>query len=148
MDPEKAVIAIDTNLLIYAHRGALPEHRPAQRAIERASHDPRGWGIALPSVSEFWSVVTHPESRGGPSTAKQAGGFLRALIREAGAALWIPGEDFWDRLVELAGRLEVRGPRVFDLQIGLTAFDNGAVEIWTHDSRFAAFPGLRVHDPL
>ena len=142
------MIAIDTDLLIYAHRTALPEHRPAQRAIERASRDPRGWGIALPSVSEFWSVVTHPESRGGASTAKQASGFLRALISGAGAMLWSPGEGFWERLVELAARLEIRGPRVFDLQIGLTAFDNGAVEIWTHDSRFAAFPGLRVHDPL
>jgi uncharacterized protein len=148
VDPERAVIAIDTNLLIYAHRTALPEHRPAQRAIERASRDPRGWGIALPSVSEFWSVVTHPESRGGASTTKQASGFLRSLIAEAGAMLWSPGEGFWERLVELATRLEIYGPRVFDLQIGLTAFDNGAVEIWTHDSRFVAFPGLRVHDPL
>jgi predicted nucleic acid-binding protein len=148
MDPEGALIAIDTNLLIYAHRASLPEHRPAQHAIERASRDPRGWGVALPSLAEFWSVVTHPESRGGPSTAKQASGFLSALITEAGAMLWTPREGFWERLVELAGRLGIRGPRIFDLQIGLTAYDNGAIEIWTHDSRFAAFPGLRVHDPL
>ena len=142
------MIAIDTNLLIYAHRASLPEHRPAQRAIERASRDPRGWGIALPSLAEFWSVVTHPDSRGGPSTAKQATAFLRALISEAGAMLWMPGEGFWERLVELAGELGIQGPRIFDLQIGLTAFDNGAIEIWTHDRGFMAFPGLRVHDPL
>ncbi len=142
------MIAIDTNLLIYAHRASLPEHRPAQRAIERASRNPRGWGIALHSLAEFWSVVTHPESRGGPSTAKQASGFLRALISEAGAVLWMPHEGFWERLVALAGRLGIQGPRIFDLQIGLTAYDNGAIEIWTHDSRFAAYPGLRVHDPL
>jgi predicted nucleic acid-binding protein len=148
LDPEAALIAIDTNLLIYAHRASLPEHRSAQRAIERASRDPRGWGIALPSLAEFWSVVTHPESRGGPSSASQASGFLRALITEAGAMLWLPREGFWERLIELAGRLRIQGPRVFDLQIGLTAFDNGAIEIWTHDARFASFPGLKVHDPL
>ncbi len=142
------MIAIDTNLLIYAHRASLPEHRPAQRAIERASRNPRGWGIALPSLAEFWSIVTHPESRGGPSTAKQASGFLRALISEAGAVLWMPHEGFWERLVALAGQLGIQGPRIFDLQIGLTAYDNGALEIWTHDGRFAAHPGLRVHDPL
>lgn len=62
--------------------------------------------------------------------------------------LWTPGEGFRERLVELAGQLGIRGPRIFDLQVGLTAFDNGAIEIWTHDSRFAACPGLRVHDPL
>jgi predicted nucleic acid-binding protein len=48
----------------------------------------------------------------------------------------------------MATDLEVRGPRIFDLQIALTAFDNGATEIWTHDRGFVAFPGLAVHDPL
>ncbi len=141
------MIALDTNLLVYAHRSGLPEHREARRAIESASRDPRGWGIALASVTEFWSVVTHPESRGGPSSAAQASGFLDALSK-AGARTWLPGAGFADRLLGLAGRLEIQGPRVFDLQIGLTAFDNGAVELWTHDSRFVALPGLRIHDPL
>lgn len=142
------MIAIDTNLLIYAHRTALPEHRGAREAIERASRDPRGWGIALPSIAEFWSVVTHPGSSGRPSTPVQARGFFRELIIEAGAKLWMPHEGFWERLLELARELGVAGPRIFDLQIALTAVENGAVEIWTHDSRFLAFPGLRVQDPL
>jgi toxin-antitoxin system PIN domain toxin len=142
------LIAIDTNLLIYAHRAALPEHRAARRAIERASCDSRGWGITLPSIAEFWSVVTHPASSGGPSTSRQARGFLYELIVEAGASLWMPREGFWQRLLELAGELRVAGPRVFDLQIALTAMENGAAEVWTHDSRFVAFPGLRIHDPL
>jgi predicted nucleic acid-binding protein len=47
------VIAVDTNLLVYAHRSSLPEHRRARRALEQASRDPRGWGIALASVAEF-----------------------------------------------------------------------------------------------
>ncbi len=98
-------------------------------------------------MAEFWSVVTHPESRGGPSSATEASGFLGALSA-AGARLWLPGEGFAGRLLSLAGRLGVQGPRVFDLQIALTAFDNGAAELWTHDSRFVALPGLRIHDPL
>ena len=141
------MIAIDTNLLIYAHRAALSENRAARRAIEKASRDPRGWGIAQPSVAEFWSVVTHPASSGGPSSADQARGFLHAL-REAGAMIWMPGEGFPERLLQLAGELGIQGPRIFDLQIGLTAFDNGAGEVWTHDGRFVRLPGLEVHDPL
>ncbi len=50
--------------------------------------------------------------------------------------------------MELAAALRVQGPRIFDLQIALTAFDNGAAEVWTHDSHFVGFPGVRVHDPL
>ena len=51
------MIAIDSNLLVYAHRTALPEHRRARRAIEKASRSPLGWGIAWPCIAEFWSVV-------------------------------------------------------------------------------------------
>lgn len=141
------MIAIDTNLLVYAHRAGLPEHRAARKAIEAASRDARGWGMAAPSVAEFWSVVTHPASRGGPSTAGQASGFLRALWQAEGQ-IWDSREGFAQRLLEAAGQLSVQGARIFDLQIALTAFDNGAVEIWTHDSGFIGFPGLRVHDPL
>lgn len=142
------MIAIDTNLLVYAHRAGLPEHRAAGRAIERARREARGWGIALPCIAEFWSVVTHPASSGGPSTAQQAHDFLAALIVEAEAAVWLPREHFWDRLARLAADLRVQGPRIFDLQIALTAFENGASELWTHDAAFASIPGLRVYDPL
>lgn len=142
------MIAIDTNLLVYAHRSAVAEHRAAQRAIERASGDERGWGIALASVVEFWSVVTHPASAGGPSTAEQARDFLAALVRDGGAATWTPRQRFWERLTALAADLGVQGARVLDLQIALTAFEHGATEIWTHDGGFVALPGLVVRDPL
>ena len=142
------MIALDTNLLIYAHRAGLAEHRAARRAIQKASRDARGWGIPLPCLAEFWSVVTHPTSAGGPSTARQAHDFLRALIMEAGAALWLPQAGFGERLMRLAADLRVQGPRIFDIQIALTALENGASEIWTNDRNFTAFPGLGIHDPL
>jgi predicted nucleic acid-binding protein len=47
------VIALDTNLLIYAHREGSPEHEGARRAILAALDVPRGWGICLPSIVEF-----------------------------------------------------------------------------------------------
>ena len=51
-------------------------------------------------------------------------------------------------LCQLALDLGVSGPRIFDLQIGLIAFENGATEIWTHDNKFIRIPGLRLHDPF
>ena len=142
------MIAIDTNLLVYAHRSGLPEHRRSQRAIEKASRNPRGWGIALPCLSEFWSVVTHPTAAGRPSTAREATRFLDALIEGAGAQIWLPGAGTWRRLEQLAGQLDVRGPRIFDLQIAVIASDQGATELWTHDASFLSVAGLRIVDPL
>ena len=92
--------------------------------------------------------VTHPESSGGPSTGKQAREFLEALLLEGPGIVWMPREPFWTRFLQLASELNITGLRIFDLQIALTAFDNGATDIWTHDPDFAGIPGMRVHDPL
>jgi len=142
------MIAIDTNLLVYAQRRHTPEHRAARRAIERASADRRGWGIPLSCIAEFWCVVTHPASSGGPSPAKEARGFLHELMANGGANVWTPGTGFWERLTQLASDMKIAGPRVFDLQIALIALENGATELWSHDRGFGVLPGLVVRDPL
>jgi len=141
------MIAIDTNLLVYAHRSAAPEHRAARSAIERAANAETGWGVSHPSIAEFWSVVTHA-SLARPSTAGEASSFLRSVLRDGSGQLWLPGSGFGERLLRLATDLKVRGPRIFDLQIALTAIEHGAREMWTHDRQFVSVPGLRVRDPL
>ena len=98
------MIAVDTNLLVYAHRSSLPEHRRARRALEQASDDPRGWGIALASVAEFWSVVTH-RAAPRPSTGREATAFLAALGTGAAMQVWAPRTGFETRLLQLASDL-------------------------------------------
>ncbi len=142
------MIAIDTNLLVYAHRSGVPEHTSAQAAIERAARSGRGWGIAAASLTEFWSIVTHPAALGRPSTPGEAQSFIRCLVEDGGARLWRPGPEFGDRLLQVAADRGITGVRMFDLQIALTAFDNGAAKIWTHDHNFSTVPGLAVQDPL
>lgn len=141
------MIAIDTNLLVYAHRARTPEHGAARRAIERAAADAQGWGLAAAVLPEFWSVVTHPKAEGRPSTPLQASSFVQSLV-SAGAEIWVPGRGFGQRLLQVAADLKLSGPRVFDLQIALMAFEGGATEIWSHDAGFISVPGLRVFDPL
>jgi len=141
------VIAVDTNLLVYAHRAGCGEHVTAKLAIERAAADPDGWCIPLPCLFEFWSVVTHPSSVGGASPPDLAVRFIRELV-EAGGRVLQPGERFAERCFEAAVRLGVRGPRVFDLQIGLMCLEAGVTELWTRDAGFVSLPGLRVVDPF
>ena len=137
------MIGLDTNLLVYAHRSAVGEHQSARRAITRASGHPDGWGFSLPVVFEFWSVVTHPAASGRPSTPEEAARFVAAL-EAAGAAVWMPGVGFGTRLAQLAVELSSVGPRIFDLQIALMAFEGGATQLWTADRRFVSAPGLPV----
>jgi predicted nucleic acid-binding protein len=141
------MIAIDTNLLVYAHRAATPEHRAARKAIEAACNSLGGCGIALPSIAEFFSIVTHATASGRPSTPQSAAEFLTAL-EEGGVVVLQPGPSFAVRLIQTAADLGVNGVRIFDLQVGLCALDGGATELWTHDGKFTKLPGLLVKDPI
>ncbi|OHD73237.1 MAG: hypothetical protein A2177_16350 [Spirochaetes bacterium RBG_13_68_11] len=142
------MIAVDTNLLVYAHRAGCPEHDAARRAIEEAASDADGWGIPSTCLLEFWSVVTHPSSIGGGSSPESARGFIEALIETAGAAILPPSTASAARCMQITEQLDIRGSRIFDVQIGLAALEAGADEIWTHDAGFIGLPGLKVRDPL
>lgn len=142
------MIAMDTNLLVYAHRAGAAEHRRARAAVERAARDPRGWGIPLGALVEFWSVVTHPAMPVRPSTAAEASSFIESLVSTGGAEIWVPAPGFGRRLMQAAEAHRVTGSRIFDLQIALNALECGATEIWTHDTRFQSILGLEVRDPI
>lgn len=142
------MIALDTNLLVYAHRAGVPEHRAARSAIERAAADPRGWGIALPCLAELWSVVTHPSASGRPSTPAEVERFVNRLVSDGEGVVFRPREGFEARLLHEARARGVKGPRVFDLQIALIAAEGGATELWSHDRAFLVTTGLRLVDPL
>lgn len=140
------MIAVDTNLLVYAHNPRAPEHARARRALERAAGQAQGWGVPFPVLAEFWSVVTHPA---GPGTAAEAAaGFLQGLWREGDAQIWAATAEMGRDLIVAAARLGCQGAAIFDLQIGLVAVAHGAREIWTHDAAFPRLPGLPVVDPL
>ena len=142
------MIAIDTNLLVYAHRAATRQHKAARKAIQKAASSSGGWGIALPCLAEFWSVVTHPTCSGGPSTVNQARNFLENLLRSGSGQIWLPSADLAEQLMEVAEEMKIQGTRIFDLQIAVIASGNGATEIWTHDADFLSVSGLKVYDPL
>lgn len=140
------MIAVDTNLLVYAHQPAAPEHQRARQALERAALEPRGWGFSFPVLAEFWAVVTHAASaRAAPDAAA---GFLHGLLREGGAQVWAATAGVERLLVAAAARRQCRGRGIFDLQIALIALANGATEVWTHDAAFPRLPGLKLVDPL
>jgi hypothetical protein len=95
------MIALDTNLLVYAHRSGLPEHRPARRTVEKAFGNPKGWAILAFCAAEFWAVVTHPSGSPRPWQAEEARAFL-AELSAAGAKGLYPRDGFMERLAQLA----------------------------------------------
>ena len=54
------MIALDTNLLVYAHREDSEWHQEALGRLRGLAEGTRRWAIPWPCVHEFISVTTHP----------------------------------------------------------------------------------------
>jgi uncharacterized protein len=54
------VIAIDTNILVYAHRRDSTRHTEACRVVKERAEGSAPWSIPWPCIHEFLAVVTHP----------------------------------------------------------------------------------------
>ena len=91
--------------------------------------------------------MTHPTASGRPSQPAEAQRFLSSPA-DAGGEVWSPGTGFPLRLAQLAADLDIRGNRIFDLQIALCAFEGSACELWSRDAKFVVVSGLGLVRPL
>ncbi|HET9785237.1 MAG TPA: PIN domain-containing protein [Terriglobales bacterium] len=139
------MIALDTNLLLYDFHARAPEHRAAQAMMAQLRG--RHWGVALAVLTEFYSVTTQSGLAAAMATTAEAAAYVEWLLAQGGQ-IWEPLPGFGERVVASAHEHGIIGRRIFDWQIGLTALDHGAIELWTHDRAFLAPPGLRLVDPL
>ena len=53
------MIAVDTNLLVYAHRRESQVYKTAYKVLRELSEGERAWAIPWPCCYEFLSVVTN-----------------------------------------------------------------------------------------
>jgi predicted nucleic acid-binding protein len=54
------MIAVDTNILVYAHPEDSPFHEAAFGCLAELAEGPAVWAIPWPCVDEFLAIVTHP----------------------------------------------------------------------------------------
>jgi uncharacterized protein len=66
------MIAVDTNILVYAHRQDSPWHTQAAACLRSLAEGAASWAIPWPCVHEFLAIVTHPRIYSPPSTAQRA----------------------------------------------------------------------------
>ena len=71
------MIAVDTNILVYAHRSDSSWHEPALRALTGLAEAKGAWAIPWPCLHEFFAIATHPRIYDPPSSSKQA---LQAVV--------------------------------------------------------------------
>ena len=115
--------AVDTNILVYAHRREAPEHEVARKLLEGLATGPTPWAIPWPCVYEFFSVVTNPRIwKAAASTPQQAVEQLEAWFESPSLSLLSETEDFPRVLLAMLRGPRVRGPVVHDARVAAVPF--------------------------
>jgi uncharacterized protein len=141
------MIAVDTNILVYANRRSTPDwHEPAKASLERLAAGRAAWGLPWSVVHEFVSVVTRLSAS--PATLDEALEFVERLTGPESCVLLAEPAGYLETFAELARGGRVAGPLVFDARIAATCVAHGVRELWTADHDFGRFPALSTRNPL
>lgn len=142
------MIAVDTNLLVYAYRTESEFHDASRQLIESLARSDRRWAIPWPCVHEFLAVVTNPRIFKTPTPLDAALVVIRKLGGETSAEFLAEGDGYLERLVGTAEAGRVRGAAIHDARVAALCLFHGVSELWSADRDFSRFPSLRVRNPL
>ena len=142
------MIAVETNILVYAHRPEVPQHEGAHRALRGLAAEGMPWAIPWPCVHEFIGVTTNPRIFRTPTPLPSAVGAIEDLAADGNMIFLGEAGDHLARLKDLLIAGRVVGPMVHDAKVAAICLSHGVSELWTADRDFSRFPALRVRNPL
>jgi uncharacterized protein len=140
------LIAVDTNILVYAYRRDAPQHRAAARVVLRLAEDTDTWAVPWHCIHEFLAVVTNPRAFAGTMEAAllQTGEWLSA----PSLTMLTEGPGYESVLSDLLVETRTVGGAIHDAHIAALCLYHGVSELWTADRDFDRFPRLRTRNPL
>lgn len=138
------MIAVDTNIMIYAHRAESELHEAAASRLVALCEGVERWALPVFCVTEFMRVVTHRRVFNPPSTMVQAAEFIESITAAPSCEVVQPGSEFLQRLLAIAREADSRGNLMFDAQIAALCWEHGIDGILTNDTDFAHFKALHL----
>jgi toxin-antitoxin system PIN domain toxin len=142
------VIAVDTNVLVYAHREDSEWHEAAYARLTGLAEGRTPWAIPWPCLHEFLAIATHPRIWVTPTPLDSALDQVDAWLEAPSVVLLSEGEGYWPVLRSTLRAGRVTGPLVHDGRIAALCRQHGVRELWTVDRDFGRFPDLTVRNPL
>lgn len=143
------MIAVDTNILVYSHRGDSSFHAPAVAAVRGLAESGREWALPWPCIHEFLAIVTHPRIYIPPTPLKDA--LIQVEKWLSCPTLVLLKEEniaYWKNLKNTLETSRVSGPQIHDARVAALCVSHGIEELWTADRDFSRFPSLRTRNPL
>lgn len=143
------MIAVDTNVLVYAHRREAHEHDAARSKLSELSRGREAWAIPWPCIYEFFSVVTNRRIwHERASSQEQAWRQVEAWAGSPSVRLLSETPDFVAVLAAFVARPRVIGPVVHDARVAALCVAHGVEALLTRDRDFSLFPELALENPF
>ena len=142
------MIAVDTNILVYAHREDSPWHDNAYTSVVELAEGRAPWAIPWPCVHEFLAIVTHPRIYSPPTPLVAANDQIEAWFESPSLTLLKETEGYWMHFRNIIEAGQIVGGQVHDARIAALCHLHEIKELWTADRDFSRFSGIRVYNPL
>lgn len=142
------MIALDSNLLVYAHRSESPLHSRAVECVRTLAEGRAAWAIPWPCIHEFFAVVTNTRIFSPPTAPGVAMKAIEAWLASPTLHLLAETPDHWQTLRALLEGSRLVGARVHDARIAALCIQHGVSELWSADRDFRRFPSIAVRNPL
>ena len=142
------MIAVDSNILVYAHREDSEWHAVAYEKLAELAEGRGAWAIPWPCVHEFLAIVTHPRNYSPPTPLAAALDQVEAWIESPSLVLLAESDVHTQTLRETLVNGKIAGAQVHDARISALCLQHGVKELWSADRDFGRFPNLSVVNPL
>ena len=142
------MIAVDTNLLVYAHREDSEWHGESLSLLTKLAQGTQRWAIPWPCVHEFLSISTHPSVYSPPTPLAVAMDAIEVWLSCPSCRAIAEAPGYFAVLKTLALKAKAHGPRVHDARIAAICLQNGVSELWSADRDLGRFQELKVRNPL
>ena len=142
------MIAIDTNILVYAHREDSSFHEKADKILTELAESGDDWTIPWPCIHEFYAVVTHPKIYLPPTPLDKAVAQIDCWMECPSLKLIGEKYDYWQVLKPVLISGKIQGARVHDARIAAICIENNIKVLWSADRDFNRIQGLKIKNPL
>ncbi|MEK7703658.1 MAG: TA system VapC family ribonuclease toxin [Myxococcota bacterium] len=142
------MIAIDTNILVYAHRPECPFHAQAKRCVEGLARSGQPFGMPVHCLIEFVGVVSHPRVWAQPSSARDIIEQVEAWLEVPALRLLAEDAEFWGSFRDALRTARPTGGAVHDARIAACCRYHGIRELWSADRDFSRYDWLHTRNPL
>jgi uncharacterized protein len=142
------LIAVDTNILVYAHRRDSDFHVPAATAMAMLAESTQSWAIAWSCLHEFIGIVTNPKVYKPPSQLSEAFRQIDYWMQSPGLQLISEARGYLSELKAISAAALVKSAQIHDARIAAICLQHGVTELWTADRDFSRFPKLKTRNPL